>query len=70
VLDQRLYDYLEKRADISHGGRGLLNAAERDLIDPLARYIFENKQFLMKGRCIKASCAEGAKGIAFEIIED
>jgi len=70
VLDQRLYDYLEKRADISHGGRGLLNAAERDLIDPLARYIFENKQFLMKGRSIRASCVEDGKGIVFELLEE
>lgn len=33
-----------------HGGRGLLNVLERDLLNPLAHFLFEHKHQLQRGR--------------------
>jgi len=52
LLDKEIYIYFEKRAVKTHGGRGLLNAAERDLINPLSLFLFKKKQFLEEGRSI------------------
>jgi DNA polymerase III delta prime subunit len=38
------------RAD--HGGRGLLNAVERELLNPLARFLFEHHAKLRRGRTV------------------
>jgi hypothetical protein len=55
---------------MSHGGRGLLNAAERDLINPLSRYLFRNKQFLMPGRYVRVSYDSNSETkIRFDITE-
>lgn len=68
LLDDEIYSYFEKRADSSHGGRGLLNAAERDLINPLSRYIFSNKHFLTQGRSIRVRYdKDSEEKIIFEI---
>lgn len=70
LLDNEIYTYFEKRAEMSHGGRGLLNAAERDLINPLSRYLFRNKQFLMPGRSIHVSYDSNSETkIKFDITE-
>lgn len=68
LLDNGIYSYFEKRADRSHGGRGLLNAAERDLINPLSLFIFERKHFLTQGRNIRVQYNQNAEEpISFEI---
>ncbi|WP_292471437.1 AAA family ATPase [Methanolobus sp.] len=70
LLDNEIYAYFEKRAEMSHGGRGLLNAAERDLINPLSRYLFRNKQFLIPGRSIHVSFDSNSETkIKFDITE-
>ncbi len=68
LLDNEIYSYFEKRADTSHGGRGLLNAAERDLINPLSLFIFNNKHYLTQGRSIRVQYDQnGEEKISFEI---
>ncbi len=71
LLDTELYSYFEKRAEREHGGRGLLNAAERDFINPLSLYIFRNKNFLTEGRSIhvKYDGKSAENPISFDIIE-
>jgi hypothetical protein len=39
-------------ARTDHGGRGLLNAVERALINPLARFLFEHHAKLRRGRTV------------------
>jgi len=71
LMDKAIYGYFEKRAVTTHGGRGLLNAAERDLINPLSRFLFEKKQFLEEGRSIHVKfVATNKPPIEFEISED
>lgn len=53
LIDEELYPYFESKATKEHGGRGLLNAAEKILINPLALFMFENKPFLTDGRKIR-----------------
>lgn len=67
IIDEDLYSYFEKRADSSHGGRGLLNAVERDLINPLSYYIFTNKQFFKEGRAILVDYNRETKKLDFDI---
>jgi len=68
LLDNEIYSYFEKRADSSHGGRGLLNAAERDLINPLSLFIFKNKHFFAQGRSIHVQYNKNEEEpISFEI---
>lgn len=70
LLDNEIYAFFEKRAEMSHGGRGLLNAAERDLINPLSRYLFKNKQFLRPGRYVRVSYDSNSETkIRFDITE-
>jgi len=38
-----------------HGGRGLLNIVERQLINPLARFLFERTHQLRRGRTINVT---------------
>lgn len=60
-LDNEIYAYFEKRATKGHGGRGLLNAAERDLINPLSLFLFQKKQFLEEGRSIHIKYSQEKK---------
>jgi energy-coupling factor transporter ATP-binding protein EcfA2 len=53
------------RAD--HGGRGLLNAMERDLMNPLARFLFDRHHQLRRGLTVVASSEE--RSIVFELVE-
>ena len=69
IISDELYSFFEKRADSSHGGRGLLNAVERDLINPLSFYIFTNKQFLNDGREIIVYYNDESKKVDFDIRE-
>lgn len=70
LLDTQLINHIESRSDPSHGGRGLLNAAERDLISPLAYFLFENRQFFSPGRCIRASYDEAVGRVIFDIQQE
>lgn len=47
-------------ARTEHGGRGLLNAVERELLNPLTHFLFQEEHRLRKGRVIEASVEEGA----------
>lgn len=68
VYDEKLVSFLISAADLSHGGRGLLNAAETYLMNPLSIFIFENKQFLQQGRFIDCTVEENQ--VKFEIKEN
>ncbi len=46
--------HLAASARVDHGGRGLLNAVERDLLNPLARFLFEHHGKLRCGRIVHA----------------
>jgi len=62
-LSLRMTDGLEEHylttARSEYGGRGILNALERDLLNPLARFLFERKHQLRRGRVVSASLEEG-----------
>jgi len=47
--------FLVEQARADHGGRGLLNAVERLLMNPLARFLFARRHQLRKGRKIVVS---------------
>lgn len=51
--DQNVIDYLIKDADISRGGRDLINSLDKNLVDELSEYIFQNMQNLSNGSIIK-----------------
>ncbi|MFX0170302.1 MAG: AAA family ATPase [Candidatus Hodarchaeota archaeon] len=71
LMDNEIFGYFEKRAVKTHGGRGLLNAAERDLINPLSMFLFNKKQFLDKNRSIHVKYeAKKKPPIEFEITEE
>lgn len=54
-------------ARTDHGGRGLLNAVERDLMNPLALFLFDNHAKLRKGRVILARL--DGKLLDFELVD-
>lgn len=64
-LDEQVLSRLIESARMDHGGRGLLNAVERELLNPLARFLFERHGKLRSGRCVQV-CMEG-KLIDFEL---
>ena len=49
-----------RSARAEHGGRGLLNTLERDLLNPLALFLFERKHQLQKGRLVEVTLANEA----------
>lgn len=64
-LDPQLEQRYLSTARAEHGGRGLLNALERDLLNPLAHFLFERKHQLRRGRAVHASL-QGTE-ITFEL---
>jgi ATP-dependent Clp protease ATP-binding subunit ClpB len=64
-LDASVEDRLVRTARVEHGGRGLLNAIERELVNPLARFLFDRHHQLRKGRTVTAS-SEG-QALEFEL---
>jgi energy-coupling factor transporter ATP-binding protein EcfA2 len=54
-LEASVESHLVRSARTDHGGRGLLNAIERELVNPLARFLFERHHQLRKGRTVTAS---------------
>jgi MoxR-like ATPase len=55
ALPAEVVDRLVALARTDHGGRGLLNAVERALINPLARFLFEHHAKLRRGRTVVVS---------------
>ena len=51
-LEEEVLDRLVQLARVEHGGRGLLNAVERALMNPLARFLFEHHVKLRRGRSV------------------
>ena len=70
-IELRIPDELRGRfvegASAEEGGRGLVNALERDLLNPLARFLFERKHQLRRGRIVVATPAEA--GLHFDLQE-
>jgi hypothetical protein len=52
-------EHLIAQARVSHGGRGLLNAVERELLNPLARFLFVRHDKLTAGRTVAVSVDAG-----------
>ena len=69
VIDDKVVAFVEQNADMSHGGRGLLNAVERLLINPLSTFMFKNRPTLTKDRIIVAMIDPGSNQIGFLIKE-
>ncbi len=51
-IDDPVVGRLLDLARAEHGGRGLLNAVERELLNPLARFLFEHHAKLRRGRML------------------
>lgn len=51
-IQDAVIDKLVGVARADHGGRGLLNAVERALLNPLARFLFEHHAKLRRGRTV------------------
>ncbi len=67
-LDDEVTRWLVSRSRTEHGGRGLLNAVERDLVNPLAGFLFGSHAKLRRGRSVVAGLVEGA--VRFELVDD
>ena len=53
------------RAD--HGGRGILNAVEHHLVNPLARFLFSRRKQLRRGRKVVANYE---RGLTLDLVEE
>jgi len=52
-IEDAVVDRLVQLARADHGGRGLLNAVERELMNPMARFLFEHHVKLRRGRVVR-----------------
>ena len=61
-------DYILSKVDSSKGGRDILNAINDKLLDPLAKYLFNNKNDLriLKGSTIEAKVEKNGFEFTFE----
>ena len=66
-VGEELEQHYLQAARSDHGGRGVVNALERDLLNPLARFLFSHRHQLRRGRAIYAQLQAGRT--AFEIRE-
>jgi energy-coupling factor transporter ATP-binding protein EcfA2 len=64
-VEEAVLDRLVAVARSDHGGRGLLNAVERELLNPMARFLFDHHGKLRRGR--KVSVVLDGKLIDFEL---
>ncbi|MFP2905186.1 AAA family ATPase [Pyxidicoccus sp. 3LFB2] len=64
-LETSVEDRLVSTARTEHGGRGLLNAIERELVNPLARFLFERHHQLRKG--LTVTVAYEGQALEFEL---
>jgi len=61
-IDEEYTRSLVSKGKVGHGGRGLINVIERDLINPLSLYIFETEHWIrQKPRTITVMEGEGGK---------
>ena len=62
IIDDEYTRSLVKQGNIAHGGRGLINVIERELINPMSLFIFENLHFIRaKPRTITATEGDDGK---------
>ena len=59
--------HLLERGRVDHGGRGLLNTLERDIINPLSRYLFDHLTQVRAGR--RVTVVVDAGELSFELRE-
>ena len=62
-------DWLGVQSQSSTGGRDLINAIERDLINPLASFLFDRQHQLKQGRKLSIDVPAGQDSIKFHILE-
>jgi energy-coupling factor transporter ATP-binding protein EcfA2 len=67
-VEDEVLTALVATARTEHGGRGLLNAVERELLNPLAHFLFEHHAKLRRGRGVVAS--SNGTDIEFELRDD
>ena len=67
-IDDHTIGHLVSLARSDHGGRGLLNALERGLMNPLALFLFDHHAKLRRGRTLNVR-AEG-EALAFDLVDD
>jgi hypothetical protein len=66
-LDCQVEEHCLRSARTEHGGRGLLNSLERDLLNPLSRFLFDRKHQLRRGRTVVGTLEGGA--VTFDLEE-
>ena len=66
-LNDAVVDALIERSDSQHGGRGLLNAAERLLLNPLTWFLLDRRHQCGAGRTLVADW--GSDGVSFGLVE-
>ncbi|MBN1510081.1 MAG: ATP-dependent Clp protease ATP-binding subunit [Sedimentisphaerales bacterium] len=66
-IAEALADHYVRCARSEHGGRGVVNALERDLLNPLARFLFDHTHQLRRGRVIHADLVAGQ--VTFDLQE-
>ena len=63
-------DWLGRQGETGSGGRDLINVIERDLINPLAHFLFHRQHQLRPGRVLSVRAPSGQGTVEFEISED
>jgi energy-coupling factor transporter ATP-binding protein EcfA2 len=66
-LADAVLDHIVGLSRPEHGGRGLLNAVERALMNPLSHFLFDHVQQLRRGRIVTVELVDG--GLDFELID-
>jgi DNA polymerase III delta prime subunit len=62
-------DWLDVRSRDGSGGRDLINVIERDLINPLANFMFDREHQLSAGRILSADVPSDVNQILFKLYE-
>lgn len=63
IDEDRIFAELSRKLDVANGGRGMLNAVDQKIIDPLSDFVFENQERLSRGgRTIKADVDKAPSG--------
>jgi ATP-dependent Clp protease ATP-binding subunit ClpA len=66
-LDEELEGRFVESARMDHGGRGLNNAVENLLLNPLSRFLFGRRHQLRRGRTVAVH--QNGSGVEFELSE-
>lgn len=62
-IDDETIDHFVKLGLVSHGGRGLINVLERELINSLSKFIFEHLHMISKGKVQTIKVQGGENGL-------